>query len=165
VRFAASAPVFVVGGRGYNMDSAGLFWVKRFAIAISIAWIAGIGWVQFSEAINDFGVSSRTYQRGSSECEGSYKSRYDCKSQILISGENDAFMSWLLKFAIVFLPPIGVGFLFGAIRRRYESDVAEAARRRALRRRTPPQDGQDTQDAQDAQDAQGAPNVQNASGS
>ena len=117
------------------MDNSGLFWIKRFAIAISLAWIAGIGYLQFSEAVTNYGLKSTTYRRGSAECEGSYSRRYDCKSAILINSENEAFLSWSLKFAIVFLPPIGVGFLYGAVRRRRENEIAEAARRRALRRR------------------------------
>lgn len=118
------------------MDTAYLFWFKRIAIALAFVWLAGVGWLQFSEAIGDYGLKSATYQRGSSECEGSYANRYDCKSSILIAGENQAFFSWLLKFAIVFLPPIGLGYLYGAVRRRHEADIAQAARRRALKRRS-----------------------------
>jgi len=118
------------------MDTAYLFWFKRIAIAVAFVWLAGVGWLQFSEAVGDFGLKSASYQRGSSECEGSYASRYDCKSSILIAGENQAFFSWLLKFAIVFLPPIGLGYLYGAVRRRHEAEIAQAARRRALKRRS-----------------------------
>jgi len=117
------------------MDTAYLFWFKRIAIALALVWLAVVGWLQFSDAIGDYGVGSTTYQRGASECEGSYSSRYDCKSSILIAGENQAFFSWLFKFMIVFLPPIGLAYLYSAVRRRHEAEIAQAARRRALKRR------------------------------
>ena len=103
------------------MDTAYLFWFKRIAIALALALPNGLG--------------SASYQRGASECEGSYASRYDCKSSILIAGENQAFFSWMLKIVIVFLPPIGLGRLYAALRRRHEAEIAQAARRRAMKRR------------------------------
>jgi len=118
------------------MDTAYLFWFKRIAMVLAFAWIVGVGWLQFSEAIGDYGLKSTSYQRGAAECEGSYARRYDCKSSILISGENAAFFTWLLKFVMVFLPPIGLGFLYGAVRRRHEAEIAQAARRRAMARRS-----------------------------
>jgi hypothetical protein len=120
---------------GSAMDTASLFWFKRIAIALSLTWLAGVGWLQFSDVFGDYGTGSASYRRGAAECEGAYSRRYNCKSSILIAGENRAFYSWLLKFGIVFLPPIGVGYLYGAVRRRHEAEVAEAARRRALARR------------------------------
>jgi hypothetical protein len=117
------------------MDTAYLFWFKRIAIALALAWIVGVGYMQFSDVISDYGLGSASYQRGASECEGSYASRYDCKSSILIAGENQAFFSWLMKFVIVFLPPIGLGRLYAAVRRRHEAEIAQAARRRAMKRR------------------------------
>ena len=117
------------------MDTAYLFWFKRIAIAVAFAWVLGVGWVQFSDVFTDYGLGSSSYQRGSSECEGSYSSRYDCKSSLLIAGENAAFFSWMMKFLIVFLPPIGLGRLYAAVRRRHEAEIAQAARRRAMKRR------------------------------
>lgn len=117
------------------MDTAYLFWFKRISIALAIAWIAGVGWLQFNEVFTDYGLGSASYQRGAGECEGSYSSRYDCKASLLIAGENAAFFSWFLKFVIVFLPPIGLGRLYAAVRRRHEAEIANAARRRAMRRR------------------------------
>jgi hypothetical protein len=118
------------------MDTAYLFWFKRIAIALALAWIAGVGWLQFSDTFTDYGLGSTSYQRGASECEGSYSSRYDCKSSILISGENQAFFDWMMKLIIVFLPPIGLGRLYAAVRRRHEAEIAQAARRRAMKRRS-----------------------------
>jgi hypothetical protein len=117
------------------MDTAYLFWFKRIAIVVALAWVVGVGWVQFSDVFTDYGLGSTSYQRGASECEGSYSSRYDCKSSLLISGENQAFFSWMMKILIVFLPPIGLGRLYAAVRRRHEAEIANAARRRAMKRR------------------------------
>jgi hypothetical protein len=108
---------------------------KMIAITVATLWIAGAGWVQISGSTNDYGFTSRSYRKAIKACEGGYASRYECKSSTIISGENQAFIDWMLRLAIIFLPPLGLAIGYGYLRRRREEREAEEARRRIRARR------------------------------
>lgn len=108
---------------------------KWLLIAIAAMWIAGAGWTQFSGTTSNYGIGSSSYRKASGACSGSYASRYACKSSALIAGENQAFVDWAVRLAIVFIPPLGLAIVFGFARRRHEEREAEEARRRIRARR------------------------------
>lgn len=113
----------------------GLPVLKWLMIAIAAAWIAGAGWMQISGATSNYGIGSSSYQKASRACGGSFASRYSCKSSAIIAGENQAFVDWAVKLAIIFIPPLGLTIVFGIVRRRREERQAEEARRRIRARR------------------------------
>ena len=113
----------------------GLLVLKGIMIAIALLWIAGAGWIQIPSSAGDYGLGSYSYRKASGACEGSFSDRYECKSSALISGENQAFIDWSVRLAIVFVPPLGLSIVYGFIRRRREEREAEEARRRNRARR------------------------------
>lgn len=104
-------------------------------IAIAAVWIVGAGRSQFSGVQENYGVNTYAYKKTSRACKGSYASRYECKSSALIAGENQVFIDWSVRLAIVFVPPLGLSIVYGFIRRRREEREAEEARRRIRARR------------------------------
>ncbi|MCZ6861167.1 MAG: hypothetical protein O7I42_12990 [Alphaproteobacteria bacterium] len=116
----------------------GLPALKSIMIVIATLWIGGVGWIQISGSRDEYGIGSSAYRRVSEACSGRFAKRYKCKSSALISGENQAFIDWSLKLAIIFVPPLGLSIVYGHISRLREEREAEEARRRirARRRRT-----------------------------
>ncbi len=108
---------------------------KLIMIAVAMFWIVGVGWIQIAGSSNDYGFTSPSYRKAIRDCEGSYASRYECKSSTIISGENKAFIDWTIRLAITFFPPLGLGIAHGYLRRRREEREAEEARRRVRARR------------------------------
>ncbi len=96
--------------------------------------IAGAGWFQLSGATSNYGIGS-SYRKASGACGGSFADRYACKSSAIIAGENQAFIDWAVRLAIIFIPPLGLTIAFGFVRRRREEREAEEARRRFRARR------------------------------
>ena len=113
----------------------GLPVLKWIAIAIAAMWIAGAGWFQLSGVAGNYGIGSASYRKASGACKGSFSNRYACKSSAIIAGENQAFIDWAVRLAIIFIPPLGLGIVFGFVRRRREEREAEEARRRFRARR------------------------------
>lgn len=113
----------------------GLPVLKWTMIAIAAVWIVGAGRSQFSGVQENYGVNTYAYKKTSRACKGSYASRYECKSSALIAGENQVFIDWSVRLAIVFVPPLGLSIVYGFIRRRREEREAEEARRRIRARR------------------------------
>jgi len=113
----------------------GLRVVKWIMFAIAAIWITGVGWIEISGAPDDYGFRSASYRKATKRCGGSYASRYECKSSVIIAGQNKAFIDWTVRLAIIFTPPFGLVFVFGYIRRRREEQEAEAKRRRIRARR------------------------------
>ena len=113
----------------------GLPVLKSIMIAIAALWIGGMGWFQISGSRDEYGIGSSAYRRVSEACSGSFANRYGCKSSALISGENQAFIGWSVRLAIIFVPPLGLSIVYGYIRRQREEREAEEARRRVRARR------------------------------
>lgn len=113
----------------------GLPVLKWLMIAIAAAWIAGAGWFQIAGVTGNYGIGSSSYRKVSGACNGSFANRYACKSSAIIAGENQAFIDWAVRLAIIFIPPLGLTIVFGFVRRRREERVAEEARRRIRARR------------------------------
>lgn len=109
--------------------------IRWTAVAVSSLWIAAIGWSQFGGAAGDYGFRSEAYGKAAAGCGGSYSSRYECKSAIIIDGENEAFYDWVGRFALVFGPPLAAWYAVGRLRQRHEREQAARNHREALRRR------------------------------
>lgn len=109
--------------------------IKWTAIAVSSLWIGIMGWSEFSDPPDNYGFRSDSYSKSAASCGGSYSSRYECKSAIIIAGNNSAFYDWVGRFALVFGPPLALGYGFGRLRERHEREEAERRRREARRRR------------------------------
>lgn len=108
---------------------------KWIMIFLSAVWIAGAGWYEISGATSNYGFTSGSYRKAIKACRGSFANRYECKSSAIISGENQAFIDWTVRLAIIFVPPLGLGMVYGALRRRREERDAEEARRHFHARR------------------------------
>ena len=106
--------------------------LKWCAVAVSVIWIAAAGWAELGriELPDDF--RSASYKRAAERCAGSFASRYECKSQIIISNDNSAFYDWAMRLAIVFLPPALIALLYNRVQRRRERQEEEERERRAV---------------------------------
>ena len=54
--------------------------LKFWAIAISVVWIAGFGWLEFVARDSSSSYDARTRGAQASRCSGSYSARYDCRA-------------------------------------------------------------------------------------
>ena len=106
--------------------------LKWAAVAASVVWIIGAGWGELSKMRLPDDFRSASYRRESENCAGSFAKRYECKSQIIIGNDNDAFYDWALRLAIVFAPPILIGVLFSKVQQRRERQAEEERERRAI---------------------------------
>ena len=106
-------------------------------------WVVLIGLIVLPGPSDGYGVQSRHYRQASEGCAGSFSSRYECKSSIIIDGENAAFYAWVWRLVLVFGPPTGLVIFYHAITRRREREHAEQARKRSALRRVPMPGGRD----------------------
>jgi hypothetical protein len=106
--------------------------LKWCAVAVSVLWMAAAGWGELSKIAlpNDF--RSASYKHEAEHCAGSFASRYECKSSIIIGNDNSTFYDWVLRLAIVFVPPALIGILYSKVEERRERQAEEERERRAL---------------------------------
>jgi hypothetical protein len=106
--------------------------LKWCAVAVSTVWIAAAGWGELSKMTLPDDFRSDSYKREAERCGGSFSSRYECKSSIIIGNDNSAFYDWSLRLAIVFVPPALIAMLYGKVQKRREREAEEERERRAL---------------------------------
>ncbi len=87
-----------------------------------LVWLAVSGWVFFSEAPEEIfdNHTSKAMQDRMKACEGSFQKRYECKQQLLLSGERWGFAVALNRVLLMCAPPITAWLVWGAIKRRNE---------------------------------------------
>lgn len=118
------------------MGDKGIMIIVRFwIIALCVAWVGAVGWREFVVRGDLFEIRGAALRSGASSCSGSFSSRYACRSSRLINSENKIFLSWGMRIAVVFVPPMALLYLFGKYARRREDKEAERARQAVLKRR------------------------------
>lgn len=99
-------------------------------------WVLLVGLIVLPGPGDNYGVNSSSYREASKRCSGSFSSRYECKSSIIIDGENSAFYGWMWRLVLVFGPPAGLVVYYHVIARRRDREHAEEARKRSALRRS-----------------------------
>ena len=116
--------------------------VERYALTrlkwgfsgIALVWLVLFGLLLLPGPTGDFGHRSASYRAASEKCEGSFASRYECKSGIIIDGENAAFYAWTWRLVLLLGPPTGLFAFYHIVARRRERERAEEARKRSTLR-------------------------------
>jgi hypothetical protein len=106
--------------------------LKWCAVAVSVLWIAAAGWGELSKMALPDDFRSYSNKRVAERCGGSFSSRYECKSSIIIGNDNSAFYDWSLRLAIVFVPPALLALLYSRVQKRRERQAEEERERRAI---------------------------------
>lgn len=106
--------------------------LKWCAVAVSVLWMAAAGWGELSKMSLPDDFRSASYKREAERCGGSFSSRYECKSSIIIGNDNSTFYDWALRLAIVFVPPALIRMLYSKVQERRERQAEEERERRAL---------------------------------
>ena len=106
--------------------------LKWGALAVGLIWAIAAGWGELSKMELPDNFRSTSYKRQAEKCEGSFQNRFDCKSAIIINSDNSTFNDWVLRFAIVFGPPVLIWVLYNQVQRRRERQAEEERERRAV---------------------------------
>jgi len=106
--------------------------LKWCAVAVSVLWMVAAGWGELSKITLPDDFRSTSYKREAERCAGSFANRYECKSSIIIGNDNSTFYDWVLRFAIVFVPPALIAALYSKVQERRERQAEEERERRAL---------------------------------
>lgn len=105
---------------------------KTARVLLSTVRAAACALALFSAALTIWYVSTkplpydmRSSQVASrvSDCSGSFSSRYDCKSTILIGHDNRLFLIWLGRLAIVVAPLLVIYGAYRVAARRLEDEA------------------------------------------
>ena len=127
---------------------------RRLVMALALVWIAAAGWHQFFGFSLPYHLRASQLQKQYDRCDGSFSSRYNCKSGIRVSAGRETFFLWTGKFLIVFLPPILLSFGYNAVqRRKWRQEEAKRRKRFAPKpapRRSAKSDQADAPPSQDA---------------
>lgn len=119
-----------------NPDRYTLRQLKWGFSAGAAVWVLLFGLIVLPGPSDNYGVKSSSYREASKRCSGSFSSRYECKSSIIIDGENRAFYGWMWRLMLVFGPPAGLVVYYHMIAGRREREHAEKARKRSALRQT-----------------------------
>jgi len=89
--------------------------VRKVLIAVSLVWIAGMGWLQFGTLDPDTVLtphSAVVRDRMDNECTGSFQRRYDCKETIAIQTVRQSMTDMVMRLGIVVAVPalLALGF-------------------------------------------------------
>ncbi|MGE5148043.1 MAG: hypothetical protein ACM3N5_14915 [Candidatus Eiseniibacteriota bacterium] len=106
--------------------------LKWGALAVALLWTVAAGWGELSKAELPDNFRSAAYKRQAEKCEGSFESRYECKSHIIINNDSSTFNDWVLRLAIVFGPSILIWVLYSRVQDRRERLAEEERERRAV---------------------------------
>ncbi|CAA7623010.1 conserved hypothetical protein [Magnetospirillum sp. SS-4] len=89
---------------------------------VCLAWLAASGWVFFSDVPDEIfdNHTSKAMQERMKACEGSFQKRYECKQQLLLTGERWGFAVALNRILLMCAPPITLWIVWSAIKRREE---------------------------------------------
>lgn len=90
---------------------------KMILAVLSLLWLAGSGWLQFSslaETETKTFASTEVKER-MKECDGSFQQRYECKEAIVIETHRTTFWNLTGRVAVVGLPPILAWIAFGLL--------------------------------------------------
>ena len=111
--------------------------LKPAVFAVAAAWAIGIGLYQFSHDGTSYFYQSKYYVRSATDktaerslaknlCRGEYSKRYDCRSSLLRSNQQQVFGIAVKKLSIVLGPSIVliVGYRY-AVRRRWLDDTPD----------------------------------------
>jgi hypothetical protein len=77
--------------------------------AACMAWMALVGWLMFAllppGAVEHHG-STAVKDRMATQCQGSFRDRYECKEAIIVETGRDTFFNLAGRFLAVILPPL-----------------------------------------------------------
>ena len=97
------------------MDKSIAPMVRKIFIAISVVWMAAMGWLQFGN-LNENDVltphSAAVRERMDTECTGSFGQRYDCKETIVIRTVRHSLVNMVMRLGIVCVVPILLALIF-----------------------------------------------------
>ncbi|MBF0323836.1 MAG: hypothetical protein HQL42_02085 [Alphaproteobacteria bacterium] len=73
-----------------------------------IAWMAVVGWLLFvmMPASVEHHSSAAVKDRMATQCQGSFKDRYECKEAIIVESGRDTFWTMAGRFLAVVVPPM-----------------------------------------------------------
>ena len=80
--------------------------LKWLAIFLAIVWLGTTGWLNFDAFAGRQGYERPEVQAKLSNCDGTFKQRYECKSSQIISEGRSTFLDLALRSAIIFAPPL-----------------------------------------------------------
>jgi len=101
-----------------------LNWVTTTVCAL---WMGVTVYSQFFDVDpSQYGFRSPELEQKMKNCSGSFEQRYKCKEALIIEKNNDSFLIWISKMALVFGPPaIVLALVRVAIRQREGDPVDE----------------------------------------
>jgi hypothetical protein len=87
-----------------------------------LAWLGVSGYMLFGDMPAEIfdNHNSKTMQERMRACEGSFQKRFDCKQQLLLSGERWGFAIALDRILLMIAPPITAWIVWSAMKRRSE---------------------------------------------
>lgn len=93
----------------------------RLVAFACVAWLVGSGWTFFHtippEIIDNH--TAKTMQDRMRTCEGSFSQRFECKQNLLLTGERWGFAVAIDRLILMCAPPIAAWIVWRAVRRNH----------------------------------------------
>lgn len=85
-----------------------------------LLWLGVSGWLLFSDMPPEIfdNHNSKAMQDRMRTCEGNFHKRFECKQQMLLTGERWGFAVALDRILLMCAPPITIWIVWSAIKRR-----------------------------------------------
>jgi hypothetical protein len=106
--------------------------LKWSAIIVSVAWIVAACWSQIIQPMYEY-----TEER-MNICSGTFAQRFDCKSALLVTKQQQDFYYWLQGLLVMFVPPSLLAVFYTWHMRRLDAKEVEdyiAKKRAAIAKR------------------------------
>jgi len=87
---------------------------------LCLIWLGVTGWMFVRDMPPEIfdNHTSKAMQERMRSCEGSFEKRFDCKQQMLLSGERWGFAVALDRLMLICAPPIAAWIVWSAMKRR-----------------------------------------------
>lgn len=87
---------------------------------VCLIWLGVTGWMFVRDMPPEIfdNHTSKAMQERMRSCEGSFEKRFDCKQQMLLSGERWGFAVALDRLMLICAPPIAAWIVWSAMKRR-----------------------------------------------